>query len=478
MARIAACRKPTGAPATVTTRRPSTALADGLAVARCVSRIAGIAEDHEEDQEGDDDDADPASGEMREVRRPTAPRPSKRHDAQAERQVEEVARTRDPSVASRNSRTTASGVTMPGTAGRCTPRRRPRTDTDGLVDIDRSSPSTTATGSDSRTLTKRARKTRSMSATELDELVSLYQRTSAQLSVARTTFNDPALNARLTRLVGDTNTVIYGTPAAHLRALRRFFTGLVSCRRVARPLVRARRRPRSCSSPRSSIGTWLRTRRAAVEAAAPQQCERRYVNRGLRVRTTRPSLRRSSRPRCSINNIQVVDLRVRRRGILLCGVTAYILVTNGSERRRSRGAVRRRGSVAGKFFGTDPPPRPARALRRGHRGRGQGCGSDGRSSTPVTEPARRAGRARPEVGRDRARPDRLFAVAGTIEGFVTGSGLPTFFRVGLGVVVASAFWLYIVTQGRIAAANGFTGLLSEEDAAIRTKRVAPTLVTA
>lgn len=71
-----------------------------------------------------------------------------------------------------------------------------------------------------------------------------------------------------------------------------------------------------------------------------------------------------------------------------------------------------------------------------------------------------------------------FAVAGTIEGFVTGSGLPTFFRVGLGVVVASAFWLYIVTQGRIAAARGFTGLLSEEDAAIRTKKVVPALVTA
>ena len=45
------------------------------------------------------------------------------------------------------------------------------------------------------------------------------------------------------------------------------------------------------------------------------------------------------------------------------------------------------------------------------------------------------------------------AVAGTIEGFVTGSGLPTFFRVGLGSW-SRPFWLYIVTQGRIAAATG------------------------
>ena len=54
-----------------------------------------------------------------------------------------------------------------------------------------------------------------------------------------------------------------------------------------------------------------------------------------------------------------------------------------------------------------------------------------------------------------------------IEGFVTGSSLHTFFRVGLGATVALAFWLYIVTQGRLAASNGFTGLLSEEDRAIR-----------
>jgi hypothetical protein len=54
-----------------------------------------------------------------------------------------------------------------------------------------------------------------------------------------------------------------------------------------------------------------------------------------------------------------------------------------------------------------------------------------------------------------------FIVAGTIEGFVTGSGLSTLVRVGIGVTVEMAFVLYLVVQGRRAAAMGETGLLGE-----------------
>ena len=44
-----------------------------------------------------------------------------------------------------------------------------------------------------------------------------------------------------------------------------------------------------------------------------------------------------------------------------------------------------------------------------------------------------------------------FVVAGTIEGFVTPSGLPTSMRVGIGVAVFVAFWTYVVVLGRRAA---------------------------
>ena len=55
----------------------------------------------------------------------------------------------------------------------------------------------------------------------------------------------------------------------------------------------------------------------------------------------------------------------------------------------------------------------------------------------------------------------MFAVAGTIEGFVTGSSLPTWARVGIGAVgeLTLLSWLFI--RGRAAAAQGLTGALGE-----------------
>lgn len=46
-----------------------------------------------------------------------------------------------------------------------------------------------------------------------------------------------------------------------------------------------------------------------------------------------------------------------------------------------------------------------------------------------------------------------FVVAGLIEGFVTGSPLPTLVRVGIGVLVEVAFITYIVRLGRAATGS-------------------------
>jgi hypothetical protein len=52
-------------------------------------------------------------------------------------------------------------------------------------------------------------------------------------------------------------------------------------------------------------------------------------------------------------------------------------------------------------------------------------------------------------------------VAGTIEGFVTGSALPTAVRVGLGVTVEVVFLTYAVVLGRRAHRLGLTGVIGE-----------------
>src|SRR6266581_3469285 len=58
---------------------------------------------------------------------------------------------------------------------------------------------------------------------ELDELVRLYQRVATHLSYARTEFRDPALSAKLSRLVARSGAVVYGSRPRTLRSLGRFF---------------------------------------------------------------------------------------------------------------------------------------------------------------------------------------------------------------------------------------------------------------
>jgi hypothetical protein len=73
-------------------------------------------------------------------------------------------------------------------------------------------------------LVLKGRRARDLSEEDLDELVRLYQRTGTHLSYARSAFNDPGLNARLSRLVGGASTVVYGNRARSLRGAFQFFT--------------------------------------------------------------------------------------------------------------------------------------------------------------------------------------------------------------------------------------------------------------
>lgn len=63
----------------------------------------------------------------------------------------------------------------------------------------------------------------------------------------------------------------------------------------------------------------------------------------------------------------------------------------------------------------------------------------------------------------------VLAVSGAIEGFVTPSDLPTWARIGIGVLAEVAFLLYVFVLGRAAVARGHTG---DIDAALLEDRVA------
>ena len=51
----------------------------------------------------------------------------------------------------------------------------------------------------------------------------------------------------------------------------------------------------------------------------------------------------------------------------------------------------------------------------------------------------------------------VLLVSGVVEAFVTPSGLPTWARIGIGVLVWAAFVAYVVVLGRRAVAGGDTG---------------------
>ena len=51
----------------------------------------------------------------------------------------------------------------------------------------------------------------------------------------------------------------------------------------------------------------------------------------------------------------------------------------------------------------------------------------------------------------------VLLVSGLIEGFVTGSGLPTWVRVGIGVLAEVAFLAYVFVRGKRAYQAGETG---------------------
>src|SRR5436305_11748214 len=112
---------------------------------------------------------------------------------------------------------------------------------------------------------------------ELEELVSLYERTATHLSYSRTTYRDPALTATLSSLVARAGAVVYGSRPRTLRALGQFFA-------VTFPAaVWYSRRFIAVSAalllvPAFAVGLCVASSPRAVEATGPKAVREAYVN--------------------------------------------------------------------------------------------------------------------------------------------------------------------------------------------------------
>jgi uncharacterized membrane protein SpoIIM required for sporulation len=294
---------------------------------------------------------------------------------------------------------------------------------------------------------------------ELDELVTLYQRTSTHLSLARSRYREPALTVALTALTARAGSYIYGTRPRTLRAVGRFFTqSFPAALWHSRWFV-------AVSTvlfllPALGIGIWIAGSERALEASAPAALREAYVNTDFEdYYSSDPSAQFAAD--VTTNNIQVGFLAFAG-GVLLCVPTAYLLLLNGANLGFAGGLFGAAEQLP-RFFGLLLPHglleltavfiAGAAGLRLGwtlidpgDRPRADALVEEGRRAVVIV------------IGLV-----VMFSVAGLIEGFVTGSPLPTWARLAVGIVAEVSFLTYAVVLGRAAASHGLTGALGETD---------------
>jgi uncharacterized membrane protein SpoIIM required for sporulation len=309
-----------------------------------------------------------------------------------------------------------------------------------------------------RVLTARARRRVSrLEPGELEELVALYQRASAHLSHARVAYRDPALTARLTRLVSDASGVIYGKRPRTTRAITTFFAdtfpaAVWTCRRAIAASAAL------MFVPALIVGVWLANSERALDVAVPKDQQELLLQSEFEdYYSSVPAAEFSAQ--VLVHNIEVSILAFAL-GILFCVGTAVVLFQNGLNIGIAAGLFVSAGQ-AGKFFGLVLPHGLLELTAITIAG-----GAGIRLGWTVIDPG---DRTRADALSDEGRRSVVlviglmlaFVTAGLIEGFVTPSGLPTWARVGIGVAVEVVFLSWVIVRGRAATARGVNGLIGE-----------------
>lgn len=303
-----------------------------------------------------------------------------------------------------------------------------------------------------------SRRPRRLSGDEVDELVRLYQRVATHLSVVQSRSPDPVLVGRLSRLVADGRSAVTGTHAAAWQELRRFLT-------VAFPVAVYRCRrwwvPTAVLSllVAFTLGWWVDTHPVVQRSLLPPGEVRSLVNTQF-AQYYKAHPARDFAGQVWTNNVWVAA-ETLVGGVLLGIPTIYALFTN----MLNVGVIGGYMAAAGKtglFFGLIAP-HGILELTAVFVAAGAGL----RLGWTVVDPGPRRrtdaleveGRATITIALGLI---GVLAVSGVIEAFVTPSGLPTWARIGIGVVAEAGFLSYVWTLGRRGVRAGETGDLSLE----------------
>ncbi|MEP7055119.1 MAG: stage II sporulation protein M, partial [Actinomycetota bacterium] len=297
-----------------------------------------------------------------------------------------------------------------------------------------------------------ARPTR-LTGSELDELVDLYQRTATHLSVVRTNSPDPMLIDRLSSLVARGRSAVAGARTPSWQVVGTFL-------QVTFPAAVYRIRwwvvvtGIACFALSIALGSWIVLNPDVQHHIASPERIKRLVDKDFEgYYSASPAA--SFAAHVFTNNVWVAAVALTA-GILLGIPTVFALFSNFANLGVMGGLMiaNGRGPL---FFGLIIPHGLVElsavliaasaglkigwtVVDPGARTRSEAVAAEFRSLVTVS------------IGLV-----IVLAVAGTIEAFVTPSGLPTAARIAIGVIAETGLIYWIVVYGRRAAAAGFTG---------------------
>lgn len=301
------------------------------------------------------------------------------------------------------------------------------------------------------------RSVRKLSSQELDEMLLLYQQTSAHLSIARTQFDDIGLSNRLSRTLGNARGLIYRPSGRAGSTAARFFTETFpaaawTCRRslaVAAFLLFA---------PAVAFGIWLSVSGDVRNAAISPEEQKVVADKEFAgYYKSKPAEAWAFELFTHNIEVGVQAFAGGAAGIVLGAIT---LVENGANLGAAAAVMHANGRGA-QFWGLITPHglieltavvvASGAGLRIGWTMLVPG------DRTRVAAIAEEGLRAITLVLGSMV----MFVVAGFTEAFVTPSSLPTWARVGVGVLIETAALTWMFALGRNAAALGLTGRLGE-----------------
>jgi uncharacterized membrane protein SpoIIM required for sporulation len=287
---------------------------------------------------------------------------------------------------------------------------------------------------------------RRLSAAEVDELVALYQRTATHLSVVRSRSPDPALVARLSRLVLTARATITGGSRLSWRDVGRFFT-------VAFPVTVYRAWPWwsavavGFTAVTAFIMGYVAGHPEVADQLLGEEATRRLVEEdfaGYYSEYLAPNFAFQ----LWTNNAWVAA-QCLASGVLI--VPVFWLLWRNVENIGVVGGVMIGNERAGEFFGLITP-HGMLELTGIFVAAGVGLRIGWAWIAPGRDRTR--GRALAETARAGMLVALglvgLFAVAALIEAFVTPAELPTGLRIGIGAAAWSAFLAYVLVAGRRA----------------------------